>query len=68
MALADRINEGDAARSWAKVGSSVVNAVRTVEFDGELPRFDEGTLAMLRVTLPELACPRGAVRSSHATV
>jgi SNF2 family DNA or RNA helicase len=46
--LADRIEEGDAARHWAKVGSSVVNAVRNVEFDDDIPAFDEGTLAMLR--------------------
>jgi hypothetical protein len=46
--LADRIEEGDAARHWAKVGSSVVNAVRDNEFDDDIPAFDEGTLAMLQ--------------------
>src|SRR6516162_6546875 len=46
--LADRIEEGDAARSWAKVGAAVQNAVRDVEFNDDFPTFDEGTLAMLR--------------------
>jgi hypothetical protein len=46
--LADRIEEGDAARSWAKVGAGVSNAIRNVKFDEELPAFDEGTLNLLR--------------------
>jgi SNF2 family DNA or RNA helicase len=46
--LADRIEEGDATRHWAKVGASVASAVRNVELDEELPAFDEGTLAKLR--------------------
>jgi hypothetical protein len=53
--LADRIDEGDAARSWAKVGAAVSNAVRMVEFDEELPSFDEGTLAMLRAAFGQPA-------------
>jgi hypothetical protein len=32
----------------AKVGAAVSNAVRDIEFDDDIPAFDEGTLAMLR--------------------
>ena len=45
--LADRIDEGDAARSWVKLGAAAPNALRNVEFDDDIPAFDEGTLAML---------------------
>jgi len=56
--LADRIEEGEAVRHWAKVGASVVNAMSNVEFDEELPAFDQGTLAILRVAFgqPTLQC------------
>jgi hypothetical protein len=46
--LADRIDEGDASRHWAKVGAAAQNVVRDFEFDDDIPAFDEGTLAMLR--------------------
>jgi hypothetical protein len=46
--LANRIEEGDAARHWAKVGAAVSNAMRNFEFDDDILTFDEGTLAMLR--------------------
>jgi hypothetical protein len=46
--LANRIDEGDAARHWAKVGAAVSSVVRNVEFDEECPAFDEETLALLR--------------------
>ena len=52
--LADRIEEGDAARHWGKVGAGVPNAVRTSEFDDDIPAFDEGTLAMLRAAFGQL--------------
>src|SRR5262247_1523835 len=35
--LADRIEEGDAARHWAKVGAAVSNAMRDIEFDDDIP-------------------------------
>jgi len=51
--LADRIDEGDAARHWVKVGAAPQSAVRDIEFnDDDLP-FDEGTLAMLRAAFGE---------------
>jgi hypothetical protein len=46
--LADRIEEGDASRHWTKLGAAVSNAMRDIEFDDDIPAFDEGTLAMLR--------------------
>jgi hypothetical protein len=46
--LADRINEGDASRHWAKVGAAVPNVLRDIAFDDDIPAFDEGTLAMLK--------------------
>jgi SNF2 family DNA or RNA helicase len=46
--LANRIEEGDAARHWAKVGAGVSNAGRNVEFDEDCLAFDDGTLALLR--------------------
>jgi hypothetical protein len=46
--LADRIDECDAPRHWAKLGAAVPNAVRDIEFGDDIPAFDEGTLAMLR--------------------
>jgi hypothetical protein len=46
--LADRIDEGDAARHWAKVRGAVANAARDIEFDDDIAAFDEGTLALLR--------------------
>ena len=46
--LADRIDEGEATRHWAKVGAAVSNVLREIEFNDDLPAFDEGTLAMLR--------------------
>jgi SNF2 family DNA or RNA helicase len=45
--LANRIDEGDAARHWAKVGAAA-SSVRNVEYDEECPAFDEETLALLR--------------------
>src|SRR5262245_53273002 len=53
--LADRIDEGDAARSWAKVGAQVARAVRDLDFAAEIPDFDEGTLAMLRAAFGQPA-------------
>jgi hypothetical protein len=53
--LADRIDEGDAARLWAMVGAAVSNAMRDIEFDDEIPAFDEGTLSMLRVAFGQPA-------------
>jgi hypothetical protein len=53
--LADRIDEGDAARHWMKVGAAVQNALRNVEFDEELPAFDEGTLAMVKAAFGQPA-------------
>jgi hypothetical protein len=50
--LADRIEEGDAARHWAKVGAAVSNAVRNVEFDEELLAFDEGTQRIVYAAYP----------------
>jgi hypothetical protein len=53
--LADRIDEGEAARHWAKVGAAVRNAVRDIEFDEGIPSFDEDTLAMLRAAFGQPA-------------
>jgi hypothetical protein len=53
--LADRIDEGDAARSWAKVGAAVSNAMPAIEFDDDIPAFDEGTLAMLKAAFGQSA-------------
>jgi hypothetical protein len=53
--LADRIEEGDAARHWAKVGAVVPNPVRDIEFDDDIPALDEGTLAMLRAAFGQPA-------------
>jgi len=42
------------------VGAAVPSAVRDIEFDGDIPAFDEGTLAMLRAAFgqpaQQLAC------------
>jgi hypothetical protein len=38
--LADRIDEGEAARHWAKVGAAVLNAMQGIEFDDDIPAFD----------------------------
>ena len=46
--LADRIDEGDAARHWARVGAGVPKAMRDIEVDDGIQAFDDGTLAMLR--------------------
>jgi hypothetical protein len=51
--LANRIDEGDAARHRAKVGAAVRNAVGDVKFDDDIPAFDEGTLGMLRAAFGE---------------
>jgi hypothetical protein len=53
--LADRIEEGDAARHWVKVGAAVSNAMGDFEFDDDIPTFDEGTLAMLRAAFGQPA-------------
>jgi hypothetical protein len=53
--LADRIDEGDAARHWARVDASVVNAGRDIEFDDDISAFDEATLAMLKAAFGQPA-------------
>src|SRR5262249_40983995 len=53
--LADRIEEGDAARHWAKVGAEATSVGRDIQFAEEIPDFDEGTLAMLRAAFGQLA-------------
>ena len=53
--LADRIEEGDATRHWAKVGAAVSNTVRDIEFDDDITTFDEGTLAMLKAAFGQPA-------------
>jgi hypothetical protein len=52
---ADRIDEGDAPRHWSKVGAAMSNAMREIEFDDDVPAFDEGTLAILRAAFGRLA-------------
>ena len=46
--LADRIDEGDAARHWAKVGGRVASVAGEIDLANDISAFDEGTLAMLR--------------------
>jgi hypothetical protein len=46
--LATRIDEGDAARHWAKVGADVASFVPNIGFDDASPEFDAETLDMLR--------------------
>jgi hypothetical protein len=46
--LADRIDEGDAARQWAKVGVDAPSLGRSVGCSDDSPGFDEETLALLR--------------------
>src|SRR5262249_19665874 len=45
--LANRIDEGDTARRWAKIGADVARGMRTNDFDNDSVMFDEGTLALL---------------------
>src|SRR5262249_14558427 len=54
--LADRIEEGDAARHWAKVGAGVWSVVQKIACADEYPAFDEETLVLLRLAFgkPEL--------------
>ena len=53
--LADRIEEGDAARHWARVGAQATNVVRNIDFTEEIPDFDEGTLSVLKAAFGQPA-------------
>jgi SNF2 family DNA or RNA helicase len=53
--LANRIDEGDAARHWAKVGAGVPNIGRDIGFTEAIPDFDAETLALLRAAFGQAA-------------